>query len=68
MLAEALLGCYRKSLEEGGEVFQLKTFICGRSRIENKAGIALAEFFRVCFSETCYLSLVLNEYTLIKSL
>ncbi|CAG7716423.1 unnamed protein product [Allacma fusca] len=46
MLAEALLGCYRKSIEEGGEVFQLKIFICGRSRIENKAAINLATFFK----------------------
>ncbi|ODN04034.1 Ran GTPase-activating protein [Orchesella cincta] len=45
-LAESLLQCLRQSKELGGQVFQLKVFVCGRNRLENKAAKRLAEFFK----------------------
>ncbi|CAL8126492.1 unnamed protein product [Orchesella dallaii] len=45
-LAESLLQCLRQSKESGGQVFQLKVFVCGRNRLENKAAKRLAEFFK----------------------
>lgn len=35
------------SKEAGGQAFQLKVFVCGRNRLENKAAKRLAEFFKV---------------------
>jgi len=46
MLSEALIGCYRNSLEKD-QKFSLRVFICGRNRLENEGAIALSEFFKL---------------------
>ena len=46
ILASAMIECHKKA-NEAGTKFALKTFVCGRNRIENTRAIPLAEAFKV---------------------
>ena len=46
ILANALIECH-KNASQAGAKFALKTFVCGRNRIENERAIPLAEAFKL---------------------
>ncbi|XP_023236511.1 ran GTPase-activating protein 1-like isoform X1 [Centruroides sculpturatus] len=52
MLAEALLECHKNSKKDNMQ-FSLKTFICGRNRLENEGSKEIAKVFEALGSLEC---------------
>lgn len=51
--SKALVECKKMSLKEGGEEFNLKTFVCGRNRMQNKGAMAMSKFIKVILVKLC---------------